>query len=62
VADAELSERVEQMAHEQGMAPRRLEELYAERGLMDGLRARMRDEKALEFLTSKAKVEAISGT
>jgi trigger factor len=62
VADAELSERVEQMAHEQGMAPKRLQELYTERGLMDGLRARMRDEKALEFLTSKAKVEATSGT
>jgi trigger factor len=62
VADAELSEKVEQMAHEQGMAPKRLEELYRERGLMEGLRARMRDEKALEFLTSKAKVEASSGT
>jgi trigger factor len=62
VADAELSEKVEQMAHEQGMAPKRLEELYTERGLMEGLRARMRDEKALEFLTSRAKVEASSGT
>ncbi len=62
VSELELSARVEQMARDQGMAPKRLKELYAERGLLDGLRARMRDEKALEFLTSKAKVEATSGT
>ncbi|MEN8160093.1 MAG: trigger factor [Myxococcota bacterium] len=62
VADAELSEKIEEMARDQGIAPKRLEQLYAERGLTDGLRARLRDEKALEFLTSRAKVEAISGT
>lgn len=60
--DAELDARIERMAHDQGVAPERLKKLYQERGLAEGLRVRMRDEKALEFLTSRAKVEATSGT
>src|SRR5262245_8553159 len=59
--DAEVDARIEQMARAQGIAPERLKKLYQERGL-EGLRARLRDEKALEFLTSRAKVEATSGT
>jgi trigger factor len=62
VEDAELDARIERMAHDQGVGPERLKKLYQERGLSEGLRARMRDEKALEFLTSRAKVEATSGT
>lgn len=60
--DAEVDARMERMARDQGVAPERLRKLYQERGLVAGLRARMRDEKALEFLTSRAKVEATSGT
>jgi trigger factor len=62
VGDDELDERIQRMAHDQGIAPERLKKLYQERGLIEGLRLRMRDEKALEFLTSRAKVEATSGT
>jgi trigger factor len=62
IGDAELDERIQRMAHDQGIAPERLKKLYQERGLVEGLRMRMRDEKALEFLTSRAKVEATSGT
>jgi trigger factor len=61
-ADAELEERIERMARDQGVAPERLKKLYRERGLAEGLRVRMRDEKALEFLGSRAKVGATSGT
>jgi len=60
--DAELAERIEQMARDQGVAPERLRKLYQERGLREGLRVRLRDEKALEFLGARAKVEATSGT
>jgi trigger factor len=62
VEDAELDARIERMAHDQGVAPERLKKLYQERGLAEGLRARLRDEKALEFLGSRAKVEVTSGT
>jgi trigger factor len=62
IEDGELDGRIEGMAREQGAAPERLKKLYQERGLVAGLRQRMRDEKALEFLRSRAKVEATSGT
>ncbi len=61
-ADAEVAERIEGMAREQGMAPERLKALYTERGLLPALQVRIREEKALEFLTSLAKVEETSGT
>jgi trigger factor len=60
--NSEIAERIERMARDQGMAPDRLRKLYEERDLLGGLRARLREEKALEFLTSQAKVEATSGT
>ena len=61
-AEAEVAARIEAIAREQGMAPERLKKLYDERNLTPGLRVRMREEKALEFLTSRAKVEETSGT
>lgn len=61
-SSGEVAERIERMARDQGMAPDRLRKLYEERDLLGGLRARLREEKALEFLTSQAKVEATSGT
>jgi trigger factor len=61
-ADAEVQERIEQIAREQGIAPARLAALYEERGMTPALRVRIREEKALEFLTSRAKVAETSGT
>jgi trigger factor len=61
-APEEVSERIEEIAREQGIAPKRLEALYQERGLLPALRERIREEKALEFLTSRAKVVETSGT
>ena len=61
-ADDEVAARIEGIAREQGMAPERLKKLYDERNLTPGLRVRIREEKALEFLTSRAKVEETSGT
>jgi trigger factor len=62
VADAEISARIEALAREQGIAPRRLEKSYEERNLVPALRMRIREEKALELLISRAKVEETSGT
>jgi trigger factor len=61
-SDAEVQARVESIAREQGIAPARLAALYEERGATPGLRVRIREEKALEFLTSRAKVDETSGT
>lgn len=60
--EAEVDERLERMAREQGVAPDRLRQAYEERGLLGGLRAAIREEKALEFLLATAKVEEITGT
>ena len=60
--DEEVTGRIQALAHEQGMAPERLKKQYDERNLLPALRVRMREEKALEFLTSLAKVEETSGT
>ena len=61
-ADEEVAERIEEIAREQGIAPERLKKLYDERNLTPGVRVRIREEKALEFLTSRAKVQETSGT
>jgi trigger factor len=60
--DEEVAARIEAIAREQGLAPERLKKLYDERNLTPGLRVRLREEKTLEFLTSRAKVEETSGT
>lgn len=62
VSDEEVEEKVASMAREQGLDPARLRKAYEERGLLDGLRARLREEKALEFLLAEAKVEETTGT
>jgi len=61
-ADDEVQARIDQIAREQGIAPARLAALYEERGLTPALRVRIAEEKALEFLTSRAKVAETSGT
>ncbi len=61
-ASAEVGARIEEIAREQGIAPERLKALYEERGLTSALEVKIREEKALEFLTSRAKVVETSGT
>lgn len=62
VEDAEVEERLDQMARDQGIDPARLRQAYGERGMLDALRAQMVEDKALEFLVSEAKVEETTGT
>jgi trigger factor len=62
IDDDEVEERIQQMAREQGIDPARLRQAYGERGMRDALRAQMVEDKALEFLVSKAKVEEVTGT
>ncbi len=58
----EVDAKIEQQASDQGIAPDRLREMYEERELTSGLEAQIREEKALEFLLSEAKVEETTGT
>lgn len=62
VTEEEIRARIETMAREQGMAPKRLEQSYEERNLVPALRIRMREDRALELLISRAKVAETSGT
>jgi trigger factor len=62
IEDDEVEDRIQQMAREQGIDPARLRQAYGERGMRDALRAQMVEDKALEFLASKAKVEGVTGT
>ncbi len=61
-SDDEVDARIETMARDQGMAPERLRRAYDQRGLVDSLRTRLREEKALAFLLSTARVAETSGT
>jgi trigger factor len=61
VSDEELDRRLAELAEEQGMALARLRKAYARAGVLDALRARMLEERALEFLLGGAKVEETSG-
>ncbi len=56
VADAELEERIAQMARDQGLAADRLRKQYEERGLLDNLRGRLRIDQALDRVLALAKV------
>lgn len=57
VSDEEVEARLASMAREQGLDPQRLRKAYEERDLLDGLRARLREEKAVERLLADAHVE-----
>jgi trigger factor len=61
VADAQLDERIAQMARDQGLAADRLRKQYDERGLLESLRGRMRIDLALDRVLSLAKVAEPSG-
>jgi trigger factor len=56
VADAQLDERIAQMARDQGLATERLRKQYEERGMLESLRGRMRVDAALDRVLALAKV------
>jgi len=58
----EVEARLESMAREQGIDPARLRKAYEERGMLEALGERIREDKALEFLLAEAKVEETAGT
>jgi trigger factor len=62
VADEKLDERIAQMARDQGLAADRLRKQYAERGMLENLRARLRIDEALDRVLALAKVAEPSGT
>jgi trigger factor len=62
VEDAAVDARIEAMAREQGIAPARARKAWQERGLLEGLRAQMREEQAVESLLAEAKVEEFAAT
>lgn len=61
VADAQVDERIAQMAREQGLAAERLRKQYEERGLVENLRGRLRIDQALDRVLALAKVAEPSG-
>ncbi len=60
--EGEVAARIQQMAEAQGVAPSVLREAYSEDALERIVRSQLADEKALEFLVSRAKVEETAGT
>ena len=62
VTDQETDARLDALAAEQGAEPDELRKAYREAGVVDGLRAQMVDDRALEFLRSQAKVEETTDT
>jgi FKBP-type peptidyl-prolyl cis-trans isomerase (trigger factor) len=58
---AEVEARIAEMAERQGVSPARLRQAWGE-GIEPAVEAQLRDEKALEFLGSRAKVEVVSDT
>jgi len=58
VDDAEVDERVEALAAEQGVDAARLRRVWQERGALDALREQIREEKALALLCAEATIDA----
>jgi len=56
VADAQLEERIAQMARDQGLAADRLRKQYDERGMLENLRGRLRIDAALDRVLALATV------
>jgi trigger factor len=61
VDDAEIEERIERMAQEQGADPARLRKAYREAGVLEALRGQLLEDKAFEFLLATASVEEVAG-
>jgi trigger factor len=62
IEPGDVDARVEEMAQEQGIDAGRLREAYGGEAFERGLEAQLRDEKALEFLVARAKVEETTDT
>jgi trigger factor len=62
VSPEDVSSRVQEMAQEQGVDAERLLQAYGGEGFEGALEAQLRDEKALEFLVARAKVEETTDT
>jgi trigger factor len=56
IGDAQLEERIAQMARDQGLSADRLRKQYEERGMLENLRGRMRIDAALDRVLALAKV------
>jgi trigger factor len=59
VDDAELEARLAAVAERQGADPKQVRRAYEERGLLEGLRGQLLEEKALAWLCAESKVEEI---
>ncbi len=62
VEPAEVDAHLEATATQQGVPVSRLRKAYQEAGLLEGLRARLREDRAVEFLLAEAKIQEIAGT
>ena len=62
VTEEEVKARVGEMAAQQGVEPKILRQAYGDDGLERALKVQMGDEKALEFLVTRAKVEEMTDT
>ena len=61
-SDEELEARIAELAGEQGVSPRQLREAFGERTLEASVRARLAEDKALEFLAARAKFDQTPGS
>jgi trigger factor len=59
--DAELDERIDRMAAEQGTDADRLRQAYREAGVLEALRGQLLEDKAFEFLLATADIEEVAG-
>jgi len=59
IGDDEIEAKLAELAREGGPDAAQLRKLYEERKLMEGLRAQLRDRKALAWLCGEAKVEEV---
>jgi trigger factor len=62
VAEADVEAKLSELAEQQGVDTKRLREAWGEGQLESALESQLRDEKALEFLAARAKVEETTDT
>jgi len=62
VAAEDVEARIQEMAEQQGVKPERLRQALGGESLESSLRRQLRDERALEFLATRAKVEETTDT
>lgn len=62
VAEEDIEAKITELAEAQGMAVDRLRQMWGEDGLERAVESQLRDEKALEFLGARAKVEETTDT